>query len=267
MWRHVWKRLADHRDAPEDLFCELFRELNAALVQPHDVATELADIVDDPARARVVFRRIRPSALRGEVALVEFLERAHSAIIEFGVNEFENRYFVLTTRFIETFNLRYDLRRPFSLHPTLAGVFSRLMRDLSQLTSADAALAPLMRDFEDAIRDLKTERTPRRIKACIHSQITLLEALAQRFPGVEADTLGRMCNQIDSWPHATVRTAMSSLYGFASNYPGIRHAGNPAGAMREIDMRDMVAVTIMLAGFTPYLSTMLSADDIYLEHA
>lgn len=26
-WREIWSKLAKHPDAPEDLFCELFREL------------------------------------------------------------------------------------------------------------------------------------------------------------------------------------------------------------------------------------------------
>ena len=38
---------------------------------------------------------------------------------------------------------------------------------------------------------------------------------------------------------------------FASNYPGIRHGGNSNGVIRDIEMRDMVAVSILLAGFTP----------------
>jgi hypothetical protein len=41
--------------------------------------------------------------------------------------------------------------------------------------------------------------------------------------------------------------------GFASNYPGIRHGGNAGGKLRDVDMRDLV-MSILLAGFTPYLS-------------
>ena len=56
---------------------------------------------------------------------------------------------------------------------------------------------------------------------------------------------------------------MKNLYGFASDYPGIRHAGNPASALREVDMRDMVAMSVLLTGFTPYLESRLSADEIF----
>ena len=68
-WRELWSKLAKHPDAPEDLFCELFREFNAACSAPLDPATELADTVDNPDQARKAFRRTKASALMGEIAL------------------------------------------------------------------------------------------------------------------------------------------------------------------------------------------------------
>lgn len=60
-----------------------------------------------------------------------------------------------------------------------------------------------------------------------------------------------------------IKAALKNLYGFASDYPGIRHGGNAAGALRAVDMRDLVAMSILLAGFTPYLSNALDADVVY----
>lgn len=57
--------------------------------------------------------------------------------------------------------------------------------------------------------------------------------------------------------------AMKVFKGFTSDYPGIRHSGNPANALRDIEMRDMVAVSILLAGFTPYLSDNLDSNRVY----
>ena len=54
-----------------------------------------------------------------------------------------------------------------------------------------------------------------------------------------------------------------SLYKFTCNYPGIRHAGTPSNALRTIEMRDMVALSILLAGFTPYLTDQFNADAVY----
>ena len=63
---------------------------------------------------------------------------------------------------------------------------------------------------------------------------------------------------------------MKNLYGFSCDYPGIRHGGTPKSALRGMDMRDMLAVSVMLTGFTPYLDNNLNADVIFrgdLVHA
>jgi hypothetical protein len=142
-------------------------------------------------------------------------------------------------------------------------VFASLVRDLRALTSQDAHLDALMKDFENAVRDLRHDCTDWRIKTCIQKQVNLLEAIGRTAPGVTGTTLGAICNQIGTWPHEKLKEAMRDLYGFASDYPGIRHGGTPANALRAVDMRDMVAMSILLAGFTLYLSSGLDADVVY----
>lgn len=261
-WREIWLPLIDHVDVPEDVFCELYRELASALKAKPSVE-RLADIIDNPVQSREAFENTTADDLAGERALVEFFEAAHEALDDLGGDELSNRYFNLLTSFIEKFSLRYDLRRPCTLCPTLAGVFASLVRDLRTLTSQDEHLDGLMRNFENAVRDLRQDCSDGRIKTCIQKQVNLLEAIGRTFPGVTQAELGGMCNQINSWPHGAVKKALASLYGFASDYPGIRHGGNPAGALRDIDMRDLVAISILLAGFTPYLSNGLNPDIVY----
>ena len=261
-WREIWSKLAKHSDAPTDLFGELYRELTGAFITPPDV-TALADIVDDPDQARLAFRKTKAVAFRGELALLEFLENAHAVTTDLGGDPLSNRYFLLVESFLEKYSLRYDLRRPFTLHPTLPGVFSRLIRDLKTATSQDAALHTLMREFEEAVRDLRSDRSSGKIKTCIQKQVNLLEAIGKLCPGVTSNTLSGICNQVGTWPHDTVKDAMKSMYGFTCDYPGIRHAGTPANALREIEMRDLVAVTVLLAGFSPYLTDLINSDTIY----
>lgn len=263
MWRHVWRKLADHKDAPDDLFCELFRELSGFRVTPLDEATQLAAIVDDPEQSLVAFRQSKANELKGERALIDFLERAHGVIEDFGEPNLVRKYFSLIEDFIEKYSLRYDLRRPFSLHPTLPGVFAHLMRDLRNVTAQDAHLNTLMHEFEEAIRDLKADQSSGRIKICIQKQMNLLEAIGCQANGVTANTLGRICDQVGTWPHAKVKDALKDLYGFSSDYPGIRHGGTQANAIRNIEMRDLVAVSVMLAGFAPYLADGLNSENIY----
>ena len=72
-----------------------------------------------------------------------------------------------------------------------------------------------------------------------------------------------MCDQIKFWPHGTIKNSLRSLYGFASDYPGIRHGGNPNNVIRAIEMRDMLAMSMLLVGFTPYLTASFDAETLY----
>lgn len=353
-WREIWLPLIDHEDTPDDIFCELYRELATAIKDPvgddalavpiNDAiqlreaferslvlggangalaevqaafdasrATELRGtstrrsaveaslvsfvggldaaaallgralvelasdaqkraeakeraidgIINDAMSSWQAFEAVRASDLAGERALVAFLEGAHSALDELAGDELSNRYFNLLASFVDKFSLRYDLRRPCMLCPTLPGVFSSLVRDLRVLTGQDAHLDALMKDFENAVRDLRHDCADGRIKTCIQKQVNLLEAIGRTAPGVTGTTLGAICNQVGTWPHDKIKEAMKDLYGFASDYPGIRHGGTPANALRVVDMRDMVAMSILLAGFTPYLSNGINAEHVY----
>ena len=220
-------------------------------------------IVNDASKSRQTFEQVRSSAFAGEIALVRFLESAFEILDDVGGDPLSNRYFNLLSGFIDKFSLRYDLRRPCILCPTLPGVFASLIHELRLLTSQDPNLDQSMKDYEDAVRDLRFGSSDGRIKTCIGKQFMLLEAIGAVDPNVTKPTLGGMCEELTSWPHATLKEALKKLYGFASDYPGIRHGSRAQGALRPIEMRDMVAMSILLTGFTPYLEHRLSADAIY----
>jgi len=262
MWPTIWLPLAEHEAAPNDLFCELYRELAEALRAPPSIEA-LAEIIDDPTRSVDAFKAISAADFSGERAVVAFLENVHPVLENLSADLLGNYYFNLLDAFTNKFSLRYDLRRPCTLCPTLPGVFANLVRDLRVATSQDAHLDSLMKDFENAIRDLRTDATDSRIKTCIQKQVNLLEAIGRICPGVTKTTLGAMCDQISTWPHQKIREAIKDLYGFASDYPGIRHGGTPANALRAIEMRDMVAMTILFAGFTPYLTDRFNAEAVF----
>lgn len=261
-WREIWLPLIDHADVPEDIFCELYRALAPALKSQPSVEA-LADIIDNPVQSREAFEKSSANDLAGERTLVTFLEAAYSALDELTGDKLSNRYFNLLVGFIDKFSLRYDVRRPCTLCPTLPGVFASLVRDLRVFTGQDTHLDALMKEFENAVRDLRHDCSDGRIKTCIQKQVNLLEAIGRTAPGVTGTTLGAISNQVGTWPHDKLKEAMKDLYGFASDYPGIRHGGTPANALRAVDMRDLVAMSILLAGFTPYLSSGLNAELMY----
>jgi hypothetical protein len=91
----------------------------------------------------------------------------------------------------------------------------------------------------------------------------LLEAIGKNCPDVQSGTLGRMCDEVGTWPHDKVKEAMKNMYKFTSDYPGIRHGGTQANAIRDIEMRDLIAVSILLAGFSPYLTDQINSNIVY----
>ena len=296
-WREIWAKLASHSAYADDLFRDLYRELvpeprrpaepppptelteDGELIRLEDIAARdeyrLAFEIYEKERAkyeeavsggntsRIALRAAMKTQVKTESAAVAALESAYGVVSSYDDELFRNKYFQIVEEFLQKYSLRYDLRRPFSLHPTLPGVFAQLIRELKAYTDRDAHLHQLMQDFEEALRDLRNDPSPARMKTCLQKQFNLAEGLGQRCPDVTAQTLGEMCGQLHSWPHATIREALKKLYGFRSNYPGLGHAGNPNSVIREIEMRDLVAVSVVLAGFSPYLTDEINSDTVY----
>jgi len=296
-WREIWAKLGKVAEYGDDFFPDLYRELVAEpnrpeeppppeelsdegeLIRPEDIeardAYEAAFEIFEKERARYeeaasggeLSRAALREALKGTVSsegdAVATLETAFVVVSSYGDDTFRNKYFQLVQNFLQKYNLRYDLRRPLSLHPTLPGVFSRLIRELKDATDRDAGLASLMREFEESIRDLKNDASTGNIKTCIQKQVNLLEAMGALAPGVTENTLGRICNQVGTWPHEKLKDAVKNIYAFTCDYPGIRHGGTPAHSLREIEIRDLVAVSVVLAGFSPYLTDRINSNSIY----
>jgi len=227
---------------------------------------EVEKVINNTQASHEAFKKTTAESFAGEWALIGFLESVRGILEGFenpDDDSLTNHYYNLMAAFIDKFSLRYDLRRPCTLCPTLPGIFASLVCDLRTITCNDPHLDGLMKDFEESIRDLRIDCTEHRIKTCIQKQINLLEALARTYPRVRRKTLSAISHQINSWPHEDVRAALQSLYGFTCDYPGIRHAGTAANALRAINMRDLVAMVILLAGFTPYLSNALNPELLY----
>lgn len=258
-WMEIWLPLTEVGEVPADVFCELYRELTNAFAEVPNPSV-VAEVIDDPQQSRQALVESGTVQFSSETALVRFFESVFEVLEDLGGDELANRYFCLLSAFIDKYNLGYSLRRPCELSPTLPGMFADLANGLKQLTSKNGHLAALYRAHEEAIRDLRFGATEERITTCISKQVNLMEAIAATSDEVTKLTLGDMCDQLHFWPHATIRESLKKLYGFASNYPGIRHAGNPTSQLRTIETRDLTALSILLMGYSPYLTTALQTN-------
>ncbi|EEE43623.2 hypothetical protein [Roseibium alexandrii] len=296
-WVEIWSKLKKARNAPKDLYIELIRQLVPAPIEPEVPAAppaaafnENGELIDpEYLRIRDAYhqshaefdqrRMSRENALSGddtqayfknaltsvttEEDAVAFLEKAYGTLETFDEEaELKAKFRELVLDFLSKFSLRYELRDEFSLNPTIAGVFVKMLAEVKRLTAGDDHINELLAEFDDAFADLKIARTPARMKTCLQKQYNLLEAIGATYPGVEAETLGAMCDQLD-WPHATIKEVGKKLYGFGSNYPGLRHGGRRRAALRPLDMKDFVSISLMLAAFTPYVIAELEPDRCY----
>lgn len=299
VWREIFRPLICHSEHGDSCAIELYRALipepahpgddprppaeaydaEGDLIDPHWIEAErvykeaLADfdieraiheeIASSPKLARKALRPSLAKAAKSETDARRLLEASFEVVDEFS-EDFSNRHFNRIGAFIERYSLRYELRRPLKLFPTLPGVFAMLIRDLRKHCQSDAHLASLLREFEDAFRDLWNDPSPGRIKTAISKQFYLAEGLGCTSVGEHGLTLGQLQHRLDDqWPHPTMKAMLGNMYGLRSGYPGMGHAGNPASVMREIELRDLVATSIVLSGFSPYLSTALDANHAF----
>lgn len=236
VWSDIWVRLYETKGAPVELFSELYAALMpkprppAAPAEPAEfdengVATDpayleaLASYEDaletyrlekiaysealtaEPEQARVWLREGLPLTLKTEVDAVRALEKAFQCIDDIGGDDLSNRYVTLVEGFLKKYSIRYDLRRPFSLHPNLPGIFSAIWAEVRALCLKDAQLESSIQEFDDAFRDLKLGANAGRLKSCFIKQFNMLEAITARNPAVTQNVLSSMIGEIQAWPH------------------------------------------------------------------
>ena len=78
-WVEIWHPLVEE-GAPDDLFCELSRELVVAIRNPPTVE-ELADVVDNSDQSRLAFQAVASTDFLGEDALASFFD-THSTCVK-----------------------------------------------------------------------------------------------------------------------------------------------------------------------------------------
>jgi hypothetical protein len=166
----------------------------------------------------------------------------------------------LLLAFVRKYNLRYRIAKPFRLHLLLPGVFDGLYAELGRLNQRNPHLAALMDDFEHSFGTYFRSQQHTDLKTCISKATMYAEAAAALSVHADGGTLGDLCDQITCWPHKTVKECLKKLYGFCSDYPGIRHPGHPKGQLRDLESRDAILICLLLLSFSGYLTSELRPE-------
>jgi hypothetical protein len=252
----LWEPLADYsaKDAvaPSGLFGDLFESADYYL-SPHPAGTELEEARNNTDKARQRFLALKGTDFTSESAIVHFLEEVRNVIADYEITGYEDFYRRLLRDILHKYNLRYRLDDPFILRFLLPGSFTNLYAELHRLNIGNGHLAGLLTDFEKAFDRYARTQDPTDLKTCIGNASKYVEGLAGTTCG-KSGSLGDLCKEIKDWPHSAVQAALTKLYGFCSDYPGIRHAGNPAGVRRDLNARDVTLASLLLLSFSGYLS-------------
>ncbi len=242
----IWAQLAEGSGyTVDEMYMGIYVELAKALRKAPQPRVYDAT-ANDPVLARRTLETTPASALRCEAATIRFFENAYDAISEAGSPELEVEFCDLIRRFLKFRNLRYELIEPFKLHAHLPGVFAALFSDVLVATQTAPQLQQAMGDFEYAFRSLERSHSEADMKTCILKASMLVEALASAVPGAQGQTLGDLCNSIQCWPHSAIKEAVKRIYGFCSDYPGIRHNILNGTQIRALEMRDSIILPMFL---------------------
>ncbi len=258
--QEIWEPLTNHEQAPQDLFSDLYNEVEDHLgVNTSQALFE--EIRNDPIIARTKFLAIKGTDFASEMEIAEFLGEAYEAIEDYGIPGFSEKFKSLLRTFISKYNIRYRLDDPFKLRFLLPGSFANLYNDLRRINTTNAHLQTLWSDFEEAFDEYSHESTERKLNACLTNASKYAEGLASSTLGKQG-TLADLADQVSEWPHMALKQSLKKLYGFCSNYPNLRYAGNPASAIRNLDSRDSIIVSVLFVAFSGYLTTNLNTQEV-----
>jgi hypothetical protein len=264
-WDHLpaelWNPLGSSTAAPPGLFSDLFAAADDFL-SPRPSEAELEEARNDAAKAEQRFLALNGTDFSGESSVVYFLEEAYKVIEDYEIPGFEDLYRRLLRSAIGKFNLRYRLDDPCVLRFLLPGSFTNLYGELHRLNAGNAHLAGLLVDFEKAFDQYARRQDATDLKTCIAKVSNYAEGLAATTRGTPGGTLGAMCDQLRDWPHDKIKESLKALYKFCSDYPGIRHGGDPTGVRRDLATRDVTLACLLVISFTGYLTPRMDERQI-----
>ncbi len=270
----VFSRLADSDDEPvsPDAFADIARTLADRL------GRRLAGECDDHAEAFAAFRApidevedechihralevlvdIGLPDFATEADILDFLEAVYELLRDEYKAVWATAFSGLVVGFIRKFNLPYKLRPPFRLMPLILVQASRIYGLIESSVGPHGDHPELWEAFEEAYQQFVRNKGDRKVP--IHKMTSYLEAVAADRLSAERGSLGKTLAAYETkriFPHtSTIKDSLSSLYGFTSNFPGIRHAGNPVSRYRDLQDDDTLMLCLLLFVWSGYFHTL-----------
>lgn len=259
-WETVWSELEEHEDSWNGLFTDLFVELEDA---PNSLKERgrFDEIATTPMEARKVFQGQIPHH-SDDRRIAKFLENAYEVLETEGSTSLAIRYAQLLEVFLVRYNLRYKLSQPFRLVPHLPGIFAGLVEEMTTRFKDDQHICELVDDYVHSLETLSSSKVSTDIKTCIHKACSKMEGILNAHPLARENTFAKNCKKVNTCPHEAISQFQERLYGFCSDYPGLRHPGNVKGKLRNLELRDAVILSIVMFCMSGYFVQDLDFENI-----
>jgi hypothetical protein len=279
-WTDIWEQVEQHPDFWPEMYMDLYPSFakNGTGIGDHrlehfpEVPAEQRagksealyfEISNDPRRARAAFQHFRQSDFENDRRLILFLEDAIETIETGGGPLLASAFSSLTKSMLLRYNCRFRVAEsPFKIVSHFAGAFAAVVEQVAIHCQNDDHAALLLAEFRESFEALSSSQSNNTLKTCILKACTKTEGIAAGRPDATKGTLGELCKECNVWPHKTIRESVSSLYGFCSNYPGIRHAGNHQSALRAVSLKDAVLISMNFILATGYFIDSIDFEEI-----
>lgn len=262
---------------PQDLFAALADQLLLACERyVHSEvwrsAEELLDLQDhlealqddeELENAYSVMRNLVLPDTVPDLAIIAFMEESVRLVTEEYSDEWGAFFGQCVIDFITKFNLGYKVKNSFKLQRLITPQVDRLYQALSENSGPHGDLFQLVEEFEDAYTGALHNGGD--LKIPLSKGSILLEAIAADMLEVNRDSLGSVLTLYEKqklFPHkGSIKGSLDKLYGFVSDYPGIRHAGSPKAKNRDIALCDLDHFGLQFILWAGYLQSVKALKD------
>ena len=266
----LWQPLTNYDGCPPNIFGEIYSGLRPYLREPkqeyiraddgtiRDSGVRLDQLViqalTDQELAEKLLENLSDTDFESESQALLAVTEIYAVLSDVATDDLANSYLGLLKAFIARYSLRYYVDDSAEFWMSFPGLATQMFRQIRVAAKSDPHTLQQLNAFEHTLAECLAAPVDTHIKTTIQKQVNVLEAFGSLHHGISAITLGGMLQQVDNWPHESLTDAALELYKFTNSYPGIRHGGTAATALRQLDLRDLTSVTFSLLGLVAYVA-------------
>jgi hypothetical protein len=259
--QHIWNSLERSSAAPDAMYAELYRYFARELgfdsrpeptpepTPAHEQYKRYELAINDPEVARTTFKEY--SVPPNEAKCITILEGYHGVLSQIDAKLAE-KYYQRLQDFIFSHNLRYALTPDCKLTLSIEGLLVSQCARLRKALANNRDRLDCLKELEDSLAKINHDNEERN---SIRIASNLLEGIVRDRSSNREETLSRAIDGCGSlFPHHSLKETYKDVYRFASDYPNVRHAGNPASRVRNLKKDDALLVIAMTVGMTLFIA-------------